>query len=152
MDEVDQDAHEQFPTKKEQVLNDFRNFSNEHLCLYSKSRNFDLGHPHANVSKLSPYLRRRLVSENEVLQIALETNSISSLEKFIQEIFWRTYWRGWLELHPIIWNEYEKKIQDIEPPKKTGIKCFDYWTQELIELVIYTIMHVCGMQAYGSLH
>ena len=26
-----------------------------------------------------------------------------------------------------------KKIQDIEPPKKTGIKCFDYWTQELIE-------------------
>ena len=26
-----------------------------------------------------------------------------------------------------------KKIRDVEPPGKTGIKCFDHWTQELIE-------------------
>ena len=107
MHDIDHDADERFPAKKEQVLNDFRNFSSERLCSYSKSRNFDMGHPHANVSKLSPYLRRRLVSENEVLQIALEKGSISSLEKFIQEIFWRTYWRGWLELRPDVYEDYE---------------------------------------------
>jgi deoxyribodipyrimidine photo-lyase len=92
-----------------------------------------MGHPHANVSKLSPYLRRRLVSESEVLQIALETNSISSLEKFIQEIFWRTYWRGWLELRPDVYEDYENGYDGSHLPDKTGIKCFDHWTEELIE-------------------
>ena len=133
MDNVDHKAHERFPAKKEQVLKDFRNFSNKNLCLYSKSRNFDMGQPHANVSKLSPYLRRRLVTENEVLQIALETNSISSLEKFIQEIFWRTYWRGWLELRPNVYEDYENGYDGYHLPDKTGIKCFDHWTEELIE-------------------
>ena len=133
MYDIYHDAHEQFPKKKEQVLNDFRNFSSEHLCSYSKSRNFDMGHPHANVSKLSPYLRRRLVSENEVLQIALEKNSMSSLDKFIQEIFWRTYWRGWLELRPDVYKDYENGYDGSHLPDKTGIKCFDHWTEELIE-------------------
>ena len=133
MDDVDHISHGHFPTKKEQVLNDFRNFSSGHLCLYSKRRNFDMGHPHENVSKLSPYLRRRLVSENEVLQIALKTNSISSLEKFIQEIFWRTYWRGWLELRPDVYKDYENSYDGSNLPDKTGIKCFDHWTEELIE-------------------
>ncbi len=131
--DVDHNAHECFPTKKEQVLYDFRNFSSAQLYLYSKSRNFDMGHPHANVSKLSPYLRRRLVSENEVLQIALQTNTISSLEKFIQEIFWRTYWRGWLELRPDVYKDYENGDDGSNLPDKTGIKCFDHWTEELIE-------------------
>ena len=133
MDNVDLDDHKQFTTKREQVLNDFRNFSHANLRLYPKSRNFDMGHPHANVSKLSPYLRRRLVSENEVLQIALEKNSISSLEKFIQEIFWRTYWRGWLELRPDVYEDYENGYGGSHLPDKTGIKCFDHWTEELIE-------------------
>ena len=133
MHDIDHDAHERFPTKKEQVLNDFRNFSSERLCSYSKSRNFDMGHPHANVSKLSPYLRRRLVSENEVLQIALEKNSMSSLDKFIQEIFWRTYWRGWLELRPDVYEDYENGYDGSLSPDKTGINCFDHWTEELIE-------------------
>jgi deoxyribodipyrimidine photo-lyase len=92
-----------------------------------------MGHPHANVSKLSPYLRRRLVSENEVLQIALEKNSMSSLDKFIQEIFWRTYWRGWLELRPDVYEDYENGYDGSHLPDKTGIKCFDHWTEELIE-------------------
>ena len=133
MDNVDHDGHKRFTTKKEQVLNDFRNFSRADLRLYPKSRNFDMGHPHANVSKLSPYLRRRLVSENEVLQIALEKNSISSLEKFIQEIFWRTYWRGWLELRPDVYEDYENGYDGSHLHDKTGIKCFDHWTEELIE-------------------
>ena len=133
MHDIDHNAPERFPTKKEQILTDFRNFSSQRLCNYSKSRNFDMGHPHANVSKLSPYLRRRLVSENEVLQIALEKNSISSLEKFIQEIFWRTYWRGWLELRPDVYEDYENGYDGSYLPDKTGIKCFDHWTEELIE-------------------
>ena len=98
-----------FPTTKSELIENLINFSETELSNYSKKRNFDFGPPHKNVSKLSPYLRTRFISEEEVLKIAINRNNIKTIEKFIEEIFWRTYWRGWLELHPIIWQEYEKK-------------------------------------------
>ena len=123
----------QFPTKTSEIKEKFNKYINKNLIDYSSKRNFDLGPPHTNVSTLSPYIGRRLISETDILNVAFQKFKPIKIEKFIQEIFWRTYWRGWLELHPIIWNEYEKKIRDVEPPGKTGIKCFDHWTQELIE-------------------
>ena len=123
----------QFPTKTSEIKEKFNKFINTNLIDYSSKRNFDLGPPHTNVSTLSPYIGRRLISETDILNIAFQKFKLIKIEKFVQEIFWRTYWRGWLELHPIIWNEYEKKIRDEEPTEKTGIKCFDHWTQELIE-------------------
>ena len=123
----------QFPTKTSEIKEKFDEFINKNLIDYGSKRNFDLGSPHTNVSTLSPYIGRRLISETDILNVAFQKFKPIKIEKFIQEIFWRTYWRGWLELHPIIWNEYEKKIRDVEPPGKTGIKCFDHWTEELIE-------------------
>ena len=123
----------QFPTKTSEIKEKFNKFINTNLIDYSSKRNFDLGPPHTNVSTLSPYIGRRLISEKDILNVAFQKFKLIKIEKFVQEIFWRTYWRGWLELHPIIWNEYEKKIRDEEPTEKTGIKCFDHWTQELIE-------------------
>ncbi len=122
-----------FPTKTSEIINKYNKFIYTNLANYDSKRNFDFGPPHTNVSCLSPYIGRRLIFEKDILYNAFQKFKPHQLEKFVQEIFWRTYWRGWLELHPIIWDEYEKKIKDIETPKKTGIKCFDYWTQELIE-------------------
>ena len=122
-----------FPTKKNTVLNHFKKFVDEYISEYPKKRNFDLGKGHLNVSKLSPYIRRRLVSENEIIELALSQHPLRSLDKFIQEIYWRTYWRGWLELHPKVYTEYDNANKTTDIPIKTGIKCFDYWTQELIE-------------------
>ena len=96
-------------------------------------RNFDYGIPHNNVSRLSPYLRRRFISEYEVLKIILNKHKYENIEKFIEEIFWRTYWKGWLETHPYVYKEYELKHYDQIIPTKTGIKCFDHWKDELIE-------------------
>ena len=51
--------------------------------------------------------------------IDLHRDDLYEKLKFIQEIFWRTYWRGWLELHPKVFDEYEKKISKYEILNKT---------------------------------
>jgi len=72
---------------------------------YAASRNFDRpGAGHANVSRLSPYLRHRLITEAEVLQAVLGRHAVAAAEKFVQEVYWRTYWKGWLELRPGVWG------------------------------------------------
>jgi deoxyribodipyrimidine photo-lyase len=115
---------------------------------YARTRNFDrgdAGHPH--VSRLSPYIRHRLVSEAEVLQAVLGRHSASAAEKFIQEVYWRTYWKGWLEMRPGVWQQYRDGLdaarnrlategglrRDWEAActGDTGIDCFDHWAREL---------------------
>jgi len=64
-------------------------------------------------------------------------------EKFIQEVFWRSYWKGWLAQRPAVWAEYRARVAAglQTPPEgyaaavtgQTGIACFDAWVQELIE-------------------
>ena len=122
-----------FPTTKSEIINNLINFSETEIVNYSNKRNFDFGPPHKNVSKLSPYLRTRFVSEEEVLKIAFSKNNSKNIEKFIEEIFWRTYWRGWLESHPWIYAKYSNTNKNQIIPPKTGIKCFDNWKEELID-------------------
>jgi hypothetical protein len=56
---------------------------------------------------LSPYLRHRLVTEDEVLEAVLGASfSAEAAEKFVQEVYWRTYWKGWLEMRPSVWTAY----------------------------------------------
>ncbi len=123
----------QFPFTKSEVITNLINFSHNELHNYSSNRNFDYGPPHHNVSKISPYIRRRFITENEVLRIVLKDHKINKIEKFIEEIFWRTYWKGWLESHPWIYAEYKAYDEDQSIPKKTGIKCFEHWKEELLD-------------------
>ena len=59
---------------------------------YASSRNVDFGRCHrTNVSALSPWIRHRLILEPEVLRRTLTMHRFCAAEKFIQEIFWRTY-------------------------------------------------------------
>ena len=117
---------------------------------YAKLRNFDFGPGrHESVSGLSPWLRHRLVLEEEVVARTLEQHSLSSAEKFIQEVFWRTYSKGFLEQRPSIWRAYRRDVAalaerlEAEPglrtgyteavEGRTGIDCFDAWARELVE-------------------
>jgi deoxyribodipyrimidine photo-lyase len=122
-----------FPKSKSKLIESIKQFSDTQILSYSLDRNFDYGIPHKNVSRLSPYLRRRFISEYEVLKIILNKHKYENIEKFIEEIFWRTYWKGWLETHPYVYKEYELKHHNQIIPTKTGIKCFDHWKDELIE-------------------
>jgi len=113
---------------------------------YAINRNHDLpGHPH--VSGLSPYIRHRLISEEEVLQATLAAHSFKSAEKFIQEVYWRTYWKGWLEMRPSVWATYRAGLTraldrvhsesglradwEAACTGETGLAPFDHWAQEL---------------------
>lgn len=111
---------------------------------YARHRNEDRGAGHhAAVSGLSPWLRRRLILEPEVAGAALNAHGLSGAEKFIQEVFWRSYFKGWLEHRPAIWQRYQDRLgpaRDRTPAAdlraaetgQTKIACFDDWIQELI--------------------
>ena len=122
-----------FPATKLDLIKNFETFGENKILNYLYDRNFDYGHPHHNVSKLSPFIKRRFISEDEILKIILKKHEYKKIEKFIEEIFWKTYWRGWLHLHPWVYNEYETHSNNQFIPPRTGIKCFDYWKEELIE-------------------
>jgi deoxyribodipyrimidine photo-lyase len=113
--------------------------------LYAQGRNFDLPE-HQAVSELSPFLRYRLIPEREVIRAVLNAHPYEVAEKFIQEVCWRTYFKGYLELRPGIWERYKAELQSlIDDPGKadvqrfamarageTGIECFDDWVQQLV--------------------
>ena len=117
---------------------------------YRNKRNYDFGPSnHNHVSQLSPFIRRRIVTESEVLKAVLNKYNLSSAEKFVQEVFWRTYWKGWLEMRPSVWLDYQNDLSRLENQimtqsglrkswetaceGKTEIDCFDFWACELKE-------------------
>ena len=120
------------------------NFIENGLLNYSKSRNFDYGPDRrSNISCLSPYISHGVIKEQEVIDRSLKKYSFIKNEKFIQEIFWRIYWKGWLELRPNVYidfiNDLKKLKKDFKENKnylnalegKTNVECFNYWVNEL---------------------
>lgn len=117
---------------------------------YANRRNTDYGpDDRGNVSVLSPYIRHRLITEREVLDAVLARHSLGSAEKFVQELFWRGYFKGYLETRPVIWSRYREALAGQQAAVnaggdfarayhraiegKTGIDCFDAWVGELLE-------------------
>ena len=124
-----------------QALNEF---IEKNLVEYSRLRNFDFGpDKRSNVSCLSPYVTHGVISEIEIIKKSLKKYSFVKNEKFIQEVLWRVYWKGWLELRPDVWTDFiidlNKLKQEYKNNKnyleaiegKTKIECFNTWVNEL---------------------
>ncbi len=131
-----------FKTTREEALQDLENYINKEIVNYSTQRNFDFGlGKRKNVSCLSPYISHRLITEYEVVKKVLIKFPYQKVEKYIQEIFWRVYWKGWLELRPQVWTDFTDDLKGIEEDKnyqlavsgKTEIQCFNDWVNELKE-------------------
>ena len=131
-----------FEISRDGALKQLDAFINSELANYSFKRNFDLGpKDKSNVSCLSPYISHRLITEYEVAKTVLAKFPYQKVEKYIQEIFWRVYWKGWLELRPKVWTDF---IEDLKGFKEddnykkaingeTQIECFNDWVKELKE-------------------
>ena len=112
---------------------------------YARLRNIDRGpDDRSNVSALSPWIRRRILTEEEVIAAVLRRHGFARAEKFIQEVCWRTYWKGWLELRPGVLADYHAAAARLSAEwtgdgalaaaqaGQTGIACFDAWAAELV--------------------
>ena len=135
-----------FLPSRSAAIEQLERFIENNLNQYAKLRNFDYGSKKRNnISCLSPYISHGIINEIEIIDKSLKKFSFSKNEKFIQEVLWRVYWKGWLELRPTVWKDY---LSDLEKIRKdytndqdyknainggTNLKCFDEWVKELKE-------------------
>ena len=135
-----------FVASQTAALKRLNKFVEENLFEYSKLRNFDYGpNNRQNISCLSPYVTHGVILELEIIKKSLSKFSFSKNEKFIQEVLWRTYWKGWLELRPNVWKDYLIELKEIQEKYKnnanyknaiegkSNIECFNEWVNELKE-------------------
>ena len=135
-----------FEASRAMAVQKLNNFVEQNLIDYSKLRNFDFGPDNrSNISCLSPYITHGVINELEVIDKSLKKFSFSKNEKFIQEVLWRVYWKGWLELRPNVWSDYLIELDKIKIEfknnqnyldaieGKTEIDCFNQWVNELKE-------------------
>ena len=150
-----------FEPSREFAIKKLEDFIDKNLHEYSKLRNFDFGpEQRKNVSTISPYITHGVLSETEVIKNSLKKFSFAKNEKFVQEILWRIYWKGWLELRPMVWSDYiielKKLKKDFYTNKnylnaiegKTNIECFNYWISEIKK---YNYLHNHARMWFASI-
>jgi deoxyribodipyrimidine photo-lyase len=136
-----------FPPSREAALAALAEFAPRAGRAYAASRNHDLdGHPH--VSALSPYIRHRAITEAELAEAVLDRHAAASADKFLSEVLWRSYFKGYLERRPRLWDDYRAGLAQARNrlatesglrrewedacEGRTGIAPFDHWAREVV--------------------
>lgn len=109
-------------------------------ALYARDRNH-VREGHGGVSRLSAAIRHRLLTEDEVAEAVLGAHSFPRVEKFVQEVYWRRYWKAWLSLRPQVWADYVKGLAELERDERaarveagdSGNAIIDHFSRELLE-------------------
>ena len=107
--------------------------------LYARDRN-QVKPSHPSVSKLAPAIRHRLITEDEVVSALLGAYPFNRVEKFIQEVYWRRYWKSWLALRPTVWSDFvqdlaetsESQVAQRVEDSQSGNAVIDHFTNELV--------------------
>ena len=150
-----------FEPSREFAIKKLKDFIDKNLHEYSKLRNFDFGpEQRKNVSTISPYITHGVLSEIEVIKNSLKKFSFAKNEKFVQEVLWRIYWKGWLELRPMVWSDYIIELRKLKKDfynnknylsaieGKTNIECFNYWISEIKK---YNYLHNHARMWFASI-
>ena len=101
---------------------------------------------HLNVSRLSASIRFRTLIEDEIIEDTLKQHPFEASEKWLQEVCWRRYWKGWLEAYPQVWSQWRKQIRllrktlsagtlaraEAVSSGRSGVACMDQIASELV--------------------
>jgi deoxyribodipyrimidine photo-lyase len=110
---------------------------------YHSNRNYDIVGKQTT-SRLSSAISSGMLSESDIINSLHAFGIKSSSNKFLEEVFWRIYFRGYFETHPTIWSSYKDQLSEdkamahsdnyqIAISSNTGIECFDNWVSELLK-------------------
>jgi deoxyribodipyrimidine photo-lyase len=113
-------SRKEFLGTRSHALTQLREFI-PNVSSYSALRNY-ARLENTGVSQLSPYIRHRLISEEEVITAVTSQVSFDIAEKFLQEVVWRTYWKGALHRDPRVWSSYEERLKYL-----SHVKCSEPW-------------------------
>ena len=106
---------------------------------YPLNRNYDVTGKQTT-SKLSSAISSGIIKESDIIR-SLHEHGVPTSNKFLEEVFWRIYFRGYFETHPSIWLSYKECLSNDKQFKgedyqnaidgNTGILCFDDWLNDL---------------------
>jgi len=125
----------------------WKDFLNNKIKHYEKLRNFDYGPTNeSSVSKLSSYISHRVLLEYELIEEINKKYASQKVNKFIEEIYWRIYWKGWLENRPLVWSNFISEIDnnyDHETYNKAinGNSELSFFNDWVSELKTYNYLH-----------
>ena len=133
-----------FPLTRHAALARWREFLPATPAYQARRNHVETGH--ANVSRLSPALRTRVLLEDEIIADTLAQYRLPQVEKWLQEVCWRRYWKGWLEMRPQVWRQYRQGIyaaqehltaeqkarQNAIEQGQGGIAIMDHFARELV--------------------
>ena len=143
-DAPEKESRQEWIGTRTHALSRLRGFTPE-VSRYSALRNYARS-GNIGVSRLSPYLRHRLISEEEVITTVTSKDTFDVAEKYIQEVVWRTYWKGALHRAPGLWSSYKERLNHlsrVEPSETWGslyeaaragnthLPYFNEWVKEL---------------------
>ena len=127
--------------------NTWENFAKYKINDYAKLRNFDFGpNNESSVSKLSPFITHRILSEYDLIHDIKSKYKIKNSTKFVEEIFWRVYWKGWMENRPKVWRnfisenniDFDYELYESAINGNTELDFFNSWVHELKQ---YNYLH-----------
>jgi len=118
---------------KEDIIAKLESFD---VLEYGRSRNFLDG----NVSQISPFISRGLISSKEIFDIILKKWTFKESQRFLQQVLWREYfYRVWEDVKDDIFTDLKKSqidckyfsIPDSVLGASTGIEVVDDAIKEL---------------------
>jgi len=125
------------PATRAEALHALGDFVDGPVLRYARLRNH-IADGHSHVSRLSAAITHRLVTEEEVIRTVLQIHKPAAVEKFLQEVVWRSYWKGWLELRPGVWRDFVDFTPAAEPlaesmrAGRSGCEAMDAFARELV--------------------
>lgn len=137
--------NETFPLTRETALARWREFL-PRVTSYGARRNF-VSTTHDDVSRLSPAIRFGLITPEEIVRETLAVHDLRQVEKWVQEVCWRSYWKGWLEMRPQVWTSWRRRVRQLRetlPAEvlaraqevregRSGVAVMDHFARELRE-------------------